>query len=363
MQITEVSTRILDVGKDFAWGGRMPRDVIAVFLCLRTDTGLEGYASAWTAGLPAEAVAAAIDSAAKPLLLDADPLTRPQILAQLHRGARVGTPLAAIGIVDVALWDLAGKAAGVPIAQLFGGYRERVKACASAPPVDAAEACESMLMEIIEQGFRAIKLHVCGNLRVDIATCRAARRAVGDDIDLMMDAMGMYDRAMALSLGRELDDLGFRWFEDPLPDTDMAGWAQLALDLTTPVAGVDSVRFTAADYARAVADGAYDVVRMDGSRHGITQLKQLATVAEAFGITCEGHSFGTALSQAANLQVALSVRNSDFCELPVPLGGLDTGVTHGLRLDREGYVLAPDGPGLGLQIDHDAVAAATIATA
>ncbi len=362
MRITEVTTRIIDVGRAFKWGGRQQREIHAAFLTLRTDQDLEGHACAWTGDLPEATVTAAIEQAGKPLLLGADPFDRPKILAQLERGTRVGLPLAAVGIIDVALWDLAGKALDKPISTLLGRHRDRVKACASAPPLDTAEACEPMLMEIVEQGFRAIKLHVSGDLRVDIDTCRVARRAVGDEIDLMMDAMGIYDRYKASALGRVLDDLDFRWFEDPLPDTDPGGWIALGRDLRTPVAGVDSVRFNAIDYARAVADGAYDVVRMDGARHGITQLKQLAGLAESFGITCEGHSFGPALSQAANLQVALSVRNCDFCELPVPLGGLDAGVVKGLALDREGYVLAPSGPGLGLDIDHDALDALTVAT-
>jgi L-alanine-DL-glutamate epimerase-like enolase superfamily enzyme len=359
MRITNTTTKIIDVGKDFLWGGRRPMEVMAVFLTLHTDADLEGYAFTWTAELPATAVAAAIDTAAKPCLIGADPFERPQILKQLLRGARVGTPLTAIGTVDVALWDLAGKAAGVPIAHLLGGYRQRIKACASAPPCERSEECEPLLMAIIEQGFRAIKLHVSGDLQTDIATCHAARRAVGDEVDLMMDAMGLYTRQEALTLGHVLDDLDFRWFEDPLPDSDISGWITLCRELTTPVAGVDSVRFTANDYARAVAEGAYDIVRMDGARHGITQLKQLASLAEAFGLTCEGHSFGTALGQTANLQVALAVRNSDYCELPVPLGALDMGVVRGLQLDGKGYVLAPEGPGLGLQVDHEAIAAAT----
>lgn len=362
MPISEVIIQLLDFGPNFRWAGLRPVPVKPVFLRLRTDDGMEGYALSGTGDLPPEAVASALASTARPKLLGADPFERPQLIKPLLRGARVGTPLAAVGMVDVALWDLAGKAAGVPIYQLMGGYRQRVKACASAPPCPEEAACETMLFEIIEQGFRAIKLHVSGDLARDIATCRLARRVVGDDVELMMDAMGLYNRQQALALGQVLDYLHFRWFEDPLPDSDLPGWVALGEALTTQVAGVDSVRFTPADYAHAMAAGAYDVVRLDGARHGITWLKQLATMAEAFGLTCEGHSFGLALAQAANFQVALSVRNSAYCELPVPLGNLDVGVRQGLRLDRDGYVMAPDGPGLGLEVDLDAIRRAVIAT-
>lgn len=361
MRINEVTVQIVDLGQDFLWAGRRPMEIIAALLTVRTDSGVEGHAVAWTTDLPVRAVVSAIDVAVKPCLIGADPLDRPKIIEPLWRGFRIGLPLAVIGMVDVALWDLAGKVAGLPIAQLLGRHRDRVKACASAPPCETSKDCESLVTEIVEQGFRAVKLHVIGDLDTDIATCRAARRAVGDDVELMMDATGVYDRPMALALGRVLDELGFRWFEDPLRDDDFEGWSLLRRQIITPLAGVDSVRFTSRDYAQALARGAYDIVRMDASRQGITQIAQLASLADAFGLKCEGHAFGPALGQAANLQVALAISNGDFCELPVPLGRLDIGVVQGHKLDNEGYVLAPEGPGLGLEIDKEAMAAAVIA--
>ena len=99
---------------------------------------------------------------------------------------------------------------------------------------------------------------------------------------------------------------------------------------------------------------------MDAARNGITELRALADLTASLGLRCEGHSFGPALGQAANLQVALSIANGDFFELPVPIGGLDIGVREGLVLDGDGFVAAPDGPGLGLELDLDALAARRI---
>lgn len=356
MQISDVTVEAYDIGRDFRWGGRRPMDVKAVLVSLVGDDGQEGNALAWTAELPVRAVVAAIEDAAVPHLLGADPLDRPRILAPLWRAFRVGLPLPVIGIVDVALWDLAARAEGLSIADMLGRRRERLRGCASAPPVDSAKDSEAMVEELREAGFRAVKLHVCGDLDIDIAACRAARRAAGDDIDLMMDAIGLYDRHAAGSLGRVLDDLGFRWFEDPLSDEDPEGWRELRRRLETPIAGADSVRFTARDYGRPAASGAFDIVRMDAARNGISELRALADLAASLGLRCEGHSFGPALGQAANLQVALSISNGDFFELPVPLGGLDVGVHRGLRLDDDGFVVAPDGAGLGLELDRDALA-------
>ena len=223
--------------------------------------------------------------------------------------------------MDVALWDLAARDEDLSIADMLGRRRDRIRGCASAPPVETPEDGEAMVDELLDDGFRAIKLHVCGDLETDIAVCRAARRAAGDDVDLMMDAMAVYDRHSARSLGFVLDDLDFRWYEDPLSDEDLEGWRELRRLLETPIAGADSVRFTARDYGRPAATGAFDIVRMDAARNGITELRALADLAASLGLRCEGHSFGSALGQAANLQVALSVSNGDFFELPVPVGG------------------------------------------
>jgi D-galactarolactone cycloisomerase len=357
VQIANATVEAYDLGRSFRWGGRRSMDVQGVLLILEGDDGQQGSALAWTAELPVRAVAAAIEEAAAPLLVGADPLDRARILAPLWRAFRVGLPLPVIGIVDVALWDLAARSEDLSIADMLGRRRDRIRGCASAPPVDTPEDCETMVDELLDAGFRAIKLHVCGDLATDTAVCRAARRAAGDDVDLMMDAMALYDRYSARTLGFVLDDLNFRWFEDPLSDEDLEGWRELRRLLETPIAGADSVRFTARDYGRPAATGAFDIVRMDAARNGITELRALADVAASLGLRCEGHSFGSALGQAANLQVALSISNGDFFELPVPLGGLDIGVQEGIELDEDGYVPAPDGPGLGLELDPDALAA------
>ena len=360
MQIANVTVDAYDLGRGFRWGGRRSMDVQGVLLTLEGDDGQRGSALAWTAELPARAVVAAIQEAATPLLAGADPFDRPRVLAPLWRAFRVGLPLPVLGIVDVALWDLAARSVDLSIADMLGRRRDRIRGCASAPPVETAEDCEAMVDELLDAGFRAIKLHVCGDLDTDIAVCRAARRASGDDVDLMMDAMALYDRHAARSLGHVLDELDFRWFEDPLSDEDLQGWRELRRRLETPIAGADSVRFTARDYGRPAACGAFDIVRMDAARNGITELRALADLTASLGLRCEGHSFGPALGQAANLQVALSIANGDFFELPVPIGGLDIGVREGLVLDGDGFVAAPDGPGLGLELDLDALAARRI---
>jgi L-alanine-DL-glutamate epimerase-like enolase superfamily enzyme len=360
MRITEVSAHAVDIGQGFAWGGRVPMNVIGVLVCIHTDGDAVGYGLAATGDLPAAVVAAAVRSNLAPALLGEDPHDRPRLLTRAWRAFRVGLPLPAIGVVDVALWDLAGKAAGVSVSQLLGRERDRMKGCVSAPPVADVADAEAMVGELAEAGFRAIKLHACGDVNIDRAVYRAARDVLGGEVELMMDAMAIYDRVHTRQLAHTLDECGFRWFEDPLRDDDLDGWKELRRACATPLAGVDALRFSTRDYARPMADGAFDNVRMDAARHGISQLDALGRVAEAFGLGCEGHASGPALAQAANLHAGLAARTARYCELPVPLGALDHGAVAGLRLDADGYVHAPAGPGLGLEVDLAALEDARI---
>ena len=360
MKITQVSAQVVDVGQGFSWGNRRDMKVFGVFVSIETDSGHVGHALAGTSDLPAASVVSAIEHAVTPHLLGGNPFDRPQLLAPAWRAFRVGMPLPAIGVVDVALWDLAGKASGCSVTELLGRRQGRLMGCASAPPVGSADECADMVKELQASGFNAIKLHSCGDVNIDIAACRAARSAGGDGLHLMMDAMAIYRRDETLRLGRALDDCDFVWFEDPLADDDLDGWVELRQRIDTPLAGVDAVRFTTRDYARPMADGAFDIVRMDAARDGISQLDALGRLADAFGLGCEGHAFGPVFAQSANLQVALAGNGARYCELPVPIGALDLGVVNGLRLDDDGYVVAPEGPGLGLEVDRAALAAAVV---
>jgi L-alanine-DL-glutamate epimerase-like enolase superfamily enzyme len=360
MGISKVTVRRVDVGQGFSWGDRRSMNVEAVWVTLASDSGHTGHGMAWTGDLPAVVVTEAIESVVAPSLAGASPFERPVVMGPAWRAFRSGMPLAAIGVVDMAMWDLAGHITGRSVAELLGRRHTALPSCASAPPEEDAQACAEMVQGYAQQGFRAVKLHACGDVRADIAACRASREAVGEGVGLMMDAMAIYHRDDALRLGKVLDECGFVWFEDPLPDDDLDGWIELRRRIDTPVAGVDAVRFSIKEYSRAAANGAFDILRMDAARDGISQLAALSALAESFSLGCEGHAFGPALAQAANLQVGLASAGARYCELPVPLGGMDFGVEAGLALHADGCVHAPPGPGLGLAVDVDALDSALV---
>jgi len=214
-----------------------------------------------------------------------------------------------------------------------------------------------------EKGYTAMKLHVEGVPEKDLAVCRAVRNAVGDGMTLMHDPVGLYDHEQALRVGRELEDLDYYWYEEPLPDTDIHGLRQLSKALDISIAGLEDLPgsvYTAAEY---ITSGALDIIRGDVLlKGGITSLKKIAALAEAFGMKCEIHLSLSPVMNAANLHVACSIKNCDFYESFVPEEVFNFGVKKDIEIDRQGYAHVPKGPGLGMEIDWDYINKHTIAT-
>ena len=326
-----------------------------------TDEGIEGngFSSFAASG---EAMARYL-IALKPLLIGEDPLDREKLWHKLWSINRLfHLPQPALGAFDVALWDIGGKAANLPIYKLLGAYREKIRAYASTMQMPNVESYVEKALQCKEQGYTAIKLHVEGIPETDLAVCRAVRKAVGDAMTLMHDPVGLYDHDQALKVGRELEELNFHWYEEPLPDTDIHGLRQLSNALDIPIAGLEVLPgnlYTAAEY---ITTGALDIIRGDVlMKGGITPLKKMASLAEAFGVKLEMHLALSPVMNAANLHVACSIKNSDFYESFVPEEVFNFAVERDIEIDREGYAHVPKGPGLGMKIDWDYIKKQTIA--
>ena len=163
-----------------------------------------------------------------------------------------------------------------------------------------------------------MKLHVWGDPDRDLEACRAARKAMGDDTPLMLDSTSLYNRQDALRVGRELERLGFFWYEEPICDWDIEGCAELARMLDIPLAGTERLyEGRPAHFVPYLVRGAVDIVRAD-ARRGITLAKRVADMCQAFGVNCELHTWGSGLTTIANLHVMCSIANCAFFEKPVP---------------------------------------------
>lgn len=358
----QVIEREMDLGDvDIRHGGVSLLKLMAEIPVFRvfTDDGIEGTSF----GRDGLRLAHYLDSL-KPLLLDEDPLYVERIWQKMWTMSRMmHLPDTALGTIDIAIWDIIGKAANLPIYQLLGAYRDKVRAYASSGQYPSVEAYVKQALELKARGFTAYKLHVSGNPSEDLAVCRAVREAVGDDMILMHDPVGLYSREQALKVGRELEKLNFYWLEEPIQDTDVDGLVQLCSALDIPIATLEVLPGAMYTRAQYIARGAVDMVRSDTLYNGgITPLKKTASLAEAFGMKCEVHCNPNPLANAANLHVICSIKNCDFYEWMVPEGIWDFGVRESIKLDDEGYVHVPKAPGLGLEIDWEYIDSHTIAT-
>lgn len=285
-----------------------------------------------------------------------------------------------IGPIDCALWDIAGKAYGVPVLELLGGWKTKLPAYASTYHGDengglsSPEAFGDFALQCKEMGYPAFKIHGWGNgpIQREVATVLGTRKAVGDDMDLMLDPACEYETwADALKVGRACDDAGFFWLEDPYKDGGQSAFAHRKLRqlIRTPILLGEHIRGIELRVDGIIAEGT-DFVRADVDYDGgITGVMKLAHVAEGFGLDCEIHAPGP-----ASRHCMASIRNTNYYELglvhpKVPGRGSQApiyadGYSDDLdSVDSEGCVPVPQGAGLGVMIDWDWVKSHEIGTA
>jgi len=265
--------------------------------------------------------------------------------------------------MDIALWDIAGKAADMPIHQLIGSYRLSVPAYASSQVHESAAAYVEQVGQFKSAGWSAYKIHPPQNWREDIKVCKAVRRAAGDDYTLMLDSVWSYDYEVALRVGRAIEDLGFYWYEDPLADQDIYNCIKLREKLDIPLMATEYPQAGLDSYAPWILQRATDFLRGDVAvKGGITTLIKTAHLAEAFHLKYEVHHGGNSLNNVANLHVIMAIRNCEFFEVLLPDGAQKYGLAQDITVDAKGLVHTPTGPGLGAAIDFDLVDRKKVAT-
>ena len=276
-------------------------------------------------------------------------------------------------MVDCALWDLAGRALGLPVYKLLGAYRDKVPAYASTMcgddlpgGLDTPEAYAAFAVRCRERGYPAFKLHTwqppvpgAPDVRRDVAACAAVREAVGPDVPLMLDPYHYYSREESLVLGRELEKLGFAWMEEPMDEHSMSSYVWLAERLDLPICGPETAEGKMNVRAEWIKAGAADIVRGGvGDVGGITPLVKIAHLAESFGMRMEVHGGG-----AANLHV--------LCAMGIPGQYYERGLLHPFidydepapwlnqiedPMDDEGLVHISQEPGLGWDLNQAYIA-------
>ncbi len=271
-------------------------------------------------------------------------------------------PPQAQSLIDVALWDMAAKAAGLPLYNLLGGARDKILAYASTPLLTSAEAYSEEVTKLTNEGFRAIKFHCWCDPRLDLPMVERVARDHGDkSVDLMLDVEQRYDRDAAMRVGAALGRLGYGWFEAPLDDWDLFGYKDLTQRLSVPIVPAGNSIVDPRAIAFALAQGCWSKIRVDVmSCGGITPALKIMALAATHGTTVEVQCWGYTLGQAANLHLMLGQPNCTYFEQPTPYEVFEFGARTVIRTDRSGYVHAPPGLGLGIELDWPAIEAVVL---
>ena len=345
--------------------GGMGGKLTAGVLRLISESGIEGNTHIGDRGGRGASTIRAFTSVFDGRLIGMEIADREWLWHHLPRLAGHGASVHALwSHVDVAMWDAAGKIAGMPVHEMLGTVRRTTEVYATYPPRNSTVAgYVAEAVELVEQGFRAYKIHP-GAMPTNevIKMVGEVRREVGDEIRLMLDPNNGYDLRTALKIGRALDENGFYWFEDPVPWDDWRAIRTLSETLQTPLNMSDSAQFLFHDAARVLEQGWPRTIRGTTRKIGITGLKKQCGMAEGFNVNCEVGTAGNSLMNAGNLNVIMSVLNCDFYEYWMPLQAQQFGLEQEILVNSDGVLTAPTAPGLGFSVDEDFVSGHRVST-
>jgi L-alanine-DL-glutamate epimerase-like enolase superfamily enzyme len=342
-----------------------PEYTVHTLVIVRTDEGLTGTGSVFTnAGL----VRAALD-VMEPLYRGENALEPERVSEKLHQHTfwlgRGGSLTHTISGIDIALWDILGQVTGQPVGRLLGGrYRERVRPYASIL-MDQPEPLAEQLRQIAARGFRAFKIgwgpFGRDSHALDEQIVRAARDAVGPNAQLMVDAGGSdafwcNGLKWALRTADMLAAYDVAWFEEPLNPDALGDFVVLRRQAPLPIAGGEVLTRRQA-FAPWLQAGAFDIVQPDVTKvGGISEERRIGWMAKEHGARFIPHGWNTAVGLAADLQLASAFPDTDLVEYIDGSPYVDEIVAQPWRLDDDGMLAIPDSPGLGIQLDPDAVA-------
>ena len=326
--------------------GEVPLHIIRIV----ADDGTEGMFFRTDVGFSESEI-----NLVRQVLIDRDPFDREWIWQRLWRLSRLRRDgfMKVLTAVDIALWDLAGKALGVPVYKLMGAYRDKIKIYASSHSMPTVQEYLDDIDSCKERGVTAYKIHPGSRDGQEcIELCRAVRARAGDKMKLMFDNAGMFEsREEAFRVGRELEQLNYYWYEEPLRDYDIEGLIMLREKLDIPICATENVLSGMFDVPEFILRRAVDIVRSDTRLFGgITPCKRVADLCNVFGMQCEIHA-ATPLCDLANLHVECAIGNCEFHEQFWPPSTPAIPLREFPQLDDEGFIHVPQVPGLGIEID------------
>ena len=341
MKITSVDLELQDVviAHAYRWRQGLPRlsaNQKTLKVTIRTDEGIIGISHTSYGTIMHDVFTRGL----RDIIIGQNPLNKEDIwkrVLELDRLEEI--PIYGLGVVDMALWDLTAKVAGLPVYQVLGGFRDSIPAYASTVTFETTEEFLDVADQCIAAGFRAIKLHAWGDARRDAALCQALRKHVGPDVALMYDGSAGFDLLDAIYLGLSLGEAVYLWYEEPMREFSIEAYRRLREKIDVPLmAGEtsDGVYFNIADF---IAANATDLVRTSTHyKGGFTGGLRVAHIADAFHMRAEVHG-----GSLPNLHLACAIPNTTYYESLVTSNPIV--VEPGI--DSNGFISPPQTPGVG----------------
>jgi L-alanine-DL-glutamate epimerase-like enolase superfamily enzyme len=297
-----------------------------------------------------------------PVLLALQTLDPVEVAAKLNR-TRPDLSDRARSSIDIALWDLAARKAGLPLYKLLGAKRHSMEPYASFPFYDSLPATVAAVEKYSRLGFKTFKFHAWGQIDKDAQLIDIIQQTFsGTPYRFMMDFEAAYDIDDALSLGRKMDPELFAWLEGPIDDVQLEQYAELRRKLSVPIIPAGNKIYSAEFIRQGIENQSWDAGRFDLTVvGGYTRALELMIIANGVGLPIEIQSWDHSLSQVANLHLMLANERTRYFEAPMPKEAFEFGMKNGNLLEH-GRVVAPQGPGLGIDVDWDRLATADFYT-
>jgi D-galactarolactone cycloisomerase len=327
-----------------------------------TDEGITGAGSVFTSGALVEGSMGLL----WPLLKNESALEPERVTEKLRQSTfwqgRGGAVEHTISGLDLALWDIFGKACGQPVSRLLGGnYRDRIKPYGSIL-FDEPDALRQMLDEVVNRGFKAIKMgwRPFGrrDRKFDELLVRTARQTVGDKVELMVDAGGSeqfwpHGLNWARGTAQMLADYGIRWFEEALPPDDIEGYIELTKTSPVPIASGE-VLTRRQSFIPWIERRAVDIIQPDCTKNGgLSESRKIGWYAFDHNVTMVSHGWNTAVGLAADLQLAAAMPIALYVEYLTPSDYMEHLTVEPFEIDAEGFLKIPTKPGLGIELDRE----------
>jgi len=342
-------------------GNAIKRDIVLVKV--ETEGGLVGWGEAHAGRAPG-AVAKLANTTLRSLIVGMDASDVVGVWDRIYKmqlashGMGAGTSIAMSGI-DMALWDIRGKAVGWPLYKLLGGSRRSLTAYAGGislgyqPPEELADEAEV----IAKAGYSALKLRIGDTASNDIARVKAVRERLGPDVDILTDANAAYTLSDARRVMPVLDEINAGWLEEPFPPHDHRRYQEARSYGRTPLAAGEN-HYTRFELHRALEDGTITIFQPDLSKTGgITEGQRIAAMISAWKLSFNPHTSVTGLNTAASIHLLASVDNAGYFEADLSQYNpfRDDLCSWQAKVSSDGTVMPPEGPGLGVDVDESLI--------